>query len=191
MLTRLLAFALTPLLLISCDRKPKPDATSPQQGGQPMSIQLSSSAFSADQPIPKQFTEDGLNVSPALAWSNVPAGTKELALIVDDPDAPTPAPWVHWVIYKIPPQTAGLPEGVAKDAELQSPAGAVQGKNSYKRLGFDGPGPPPGKAHRYFFHLYALDAPLGVKSGLDKDELLKEMQGHVLAQGQLVGTYRR
>lgn len=160
-----------------------------------MTIQLTSTAVTEGKPIPRKHTGEGVDVSPALAWSGVPEGTKELALICDDPDAPRPEPWVHWVIYKIPPTTKGLPEGVARDERLKEPAGALQGENSWPKgenLGYLGPMPPPGHGvHRYFFKLYALDATLDVKPGLDKDGLLRAMKGHILAEGQLMGTYRR
>ena len=118
----------------------------------------------------------------------MPPATKSLALICDDPDAPV-GTWVHWVIYDLPPTTAGLSEDVPKTPELVS--GAKQGLNDFKRLGYGGPAPPPGKPHRYFFKLYALDVNPGLKPGLTKKDLLKAMEGHVLAEGQLMGTYQR
>lgn len=135
-------------------------------------------------------------MSPPLVWSNLPKGTKELALICDDPDAPRKTPWVHWVIYKIPAKATGLLEGVPREKQLKQPAGAVQGLNSWddNNVGYRGPMPPVGHGpHHYHFKLYALDAPLdaSVKAGLDKDGLLKAMQGHILAQGELIGTYER
>lgn len=159
-----------------------------------MTITLTSPAFKNDQPIPQKYTADGNDVSPPIAWTNLPKGTRELAVICDDPDAPTPQPWVHWLIYKIPADTEELPEDVAIDERLQKPAGALQGKLSWRSgqtIGYRGPAPPPGKAHHYQFRIYALDQPLSVEPGLDKRALLQAMEGHVLAQGQLVGTYRR
>jgi hypothetical protein len=123
-----------------------------------------------------------------LQWSNVPPAAKSLALICDDPDAPMGV-WVHWVIYDLPPSTAGLSEDAPKSPELAS--GARQGVNDFTRLGYGGPAPPPGRPHRYFFKLYALDLKPGLKPGLTKKELLKAMEGHVLAEGQLMGTYQR
>ena len=158
-----------------------------------MKIQVTSSAFAEGKPIPKKHTGEGEDVSPPLAWSGVPEATQELALICDDPDAPTAEPWVHWVICKIPPDAKGLPEGVAKSPEPSQPPGAVQGKNSWpsgQTIGYRGPMPPSG-THRYFFKLYALDAKLDVKAGIDKNALLTKMAGHVLAEGQLMGTYQR
>jgi Raf kinase inhibitor-like YbhB/YbcL family protein len=167
---------------------------------EPSLIKLTSTAFAEGQPIPRKYTGEGEDVSPPLAWANLPKGTKELALICDDPDAPSPAkprkePWVHWVIYKMPADAAGLPEGVPRELRLQEPAGAMQGVNSWDKgenEGYRGPMPPPGSGtHRYFFKLYALDAPLRVKRGLDKPGLLKAMEGHVLGECRLVGTYER
>lgn len=157
-----------------------------------MTIRLTSAAFSPKQPIPKKYAGEGPDVSPPLNWSGIPKEAKELALICDDPDAPRPEPWVHWVIYKIPASATGLPEGIAKSPQPPEPAGVVQGANTWGRIGYGGPMPPPGHGvHRYFFKLYALDAPLNVGPGLDKDQLLKAMTGHILAQGELIGTYQR
>jgi Raf kinase inhibitor-like YbhB/YbcL family protein len=160
-----------------------------------MSITVESEAFKSGAAIPKKFTEDGDNRSPRLRWQNVPEGTKELALICDDPDAPTSGPWVHWLLYKIPADVSDLPEGLPTDAELKSPAGARQGLNSWKSgqtLGYRGPAPPKGHGvHHYHFRVYALDAPLSLASKADKKQLLAAMKGHVLAEGELVGTYQR
>jgi Raf kinase inhibitor-like YbhB/YbcL family protein len=160
----------------------------------PGRLSVTSSAFQAGQPIPKKYTGDGEDVSPALAWSGLPTGTKQLALICDDPDAPRTEPWVHWVIYAIPPDTAGLPEGLPRSERLANPPGALQGRNSWPtdNLGYRGPAPPPAhRPHRYFFKLYALDTALALKPGLSKDELLEAITGHVLAEGQLLGMYDR
>jgi Raf kinase inhibitor-like YbhB/YbcL family protein len=157
-----------------------------------MSLTIQSPAFANNAVIPKRFTGDGEDVSPQLTWSGVPANAKELALIMDDPDAPTPEPWVHWVIYKIPVSPTGLPENVAKTAKLTTPAGALQGKNSWGKESYGGPAPPRGHGtHHYHFKLYALDAALNVSSGLTKAQLLSAMKGHIVAQGELVGTYQR
>jgi Raf kinase inhibitor-like YbhB/YbcL family protein len=157
-----------------------------------MSLSITSTAFQAGQSIPKKHTGEGADVSPPLAWSHLPAGTVELALICDDPDAPRPEPWVHWVIYKIPATATGLPENVAKVPEWKDPPGALQGRNSWGRVGYGGPMPPPGHGtHHYHFTLYALDTPLKVGAGLAKDELLAAMTGHVLADAELIGTYAR
>jgi len=158
----------------------------------PMSMTMTSTAFNANETIPVQYTGDGDNVSPPLAWSNVPDSAVELALIVDDPDAPTDEPFVHWVIYKIPAGSDGLPENVPRDAELSDPAGALQGENGFGSVGFRGPAPPPrGGPHRYIFKLYALSDALDVQSGLTKGQLLDAMEGKVLATAELVGNYER
>ena len=165
--------------------------TEAPKGEPSMKITITSKAFAEGQSIPTKYTADGQDVSPPLAWSDVPPGTKELALIVDDPDAPSPQPWVHWVIYKIPADATELAEGIPAEAELAAPTGALQGKNSWDKIGYGGPAPPPGGAHRYYFKLYALDAELDLKSGADKDALLAAMKPHILAEGQLMGTYKR
>jgi Raf kinase inhibitor-like YbhB/YbcL family protein len=160
-----------------------------------MSIEVSSTAFQNDQWIPKKYSGEGVDVSPPLAWSGLPAGTQELVLICDDPDAPSPEPWVHWVIYKIAADAKGLDEGVAPEPRPARPAGAVQGKNSWptgRTIGYRGPMPPPGHGtHHYHFTLYALSAPLDVEPGLSKRNLLKQMEGKILATGRLTGIYER
>jgi len=154
----------------------------------PMNIQLASTAFANGQSIPQKYTCDGDDISPPLTWTGAPAGVKTFALITDDPDAPAGI-WVHWVIYNLPPDATGLTEDTPKSDSL--PNGAKQGVNDFKNVGYGGPCPPPGKAHRYFFKLYALDTTLDLPSGATKADLLKAMDGHVLAQGQLMGTYQR
>ena len=160
-----------------------------------MSIKITSSAFASGQQIPKKYTGEGDDVSPPLAWSDLPERTQELVLICDDPDAPTHDPWVHWVIYKLPVNLTGLPEGVAKQARLKNPAGVLQGQNSWPKgenIGYRGPMPPRGHGtHHYHFTLYALEAKLPVEPGLDKKTLLQEIENHVLGKGELVGTYQR
>lgn len=163
-------------------------------GGKKMTLQVTSSAFTQGHPIPKKFTGEGADVSPALAWSDVPEGTKELVLICDDPDAPN-GDWVHWVIYKLPPDTKGLPEGVPRKTRLKDPHGAVQGKNSWpegENVGYRGPMPPPGHGvHHYYFKLYALDTPLPDEPGLTKKSIVERLDDHILAEGVLMGTYQR
>jgi Raf kinase inhibitor-like YbhB/YbcL family protein len=160
-----------------------------------MSMTLTSPAFQHGQRIPKKYTGEGADVSPPLAWDHVPEGVQAFALICDDPDAPTKEPWVHWLIYDIPAESRSLPEGVATDAELNQPAGARQGKNSWtsgQTIGYRGPMPPPGHGvHHYHFRLHALDAPLKLAAGADKHVLLQAMKGHVLAEALLTGTYER
>jgi hypothetical protein len=153
-----------------------------------MNIQITSAAFAEAQPIPNQYTCAGPDVSPPLAWSGAPAGTKSFALIADDPDAPV-GTWVHWVIYSLPPTATSLAESTPPSREL--PDGSKQGINDFGNIGYGGPCPPPGKPHRYFFKIYALDAALNLKSGATKKELLRTMEGHVLGEGQLMGTYQR
>jgi len=156
-----------------------------------MPLIVKSSAFTDGQEIPRRHTCEGEDVSPPLAWSGAPAGTKTFALIVDDPDAPDPkAPrmtWVHWVLYNLPATATALPEGV-KPAAL--PAGTREGRNDWKRTGYGGPCPPIGR-HRYFHKLYALDAALPDLGTPGKAELERAMKGHVLARAELVGTYQK
>lgn len=160
-----------------------------------MTIELTSDAFLPGAEIPRKYTGDGQDLSPPLRWEGVPSNVREFALICDDPDAPSPDPWVHWVLYKIPADVLSLPEGVAADAKLEHPHGALQGQNSWpsgRTVGFRGPAPPRGHGrHHYHFRLYALDAALSLPAGSDKQALLKAMKGHVLDEGELVGTYER
>ena len=157
-----------------------------------MSLALRSPAFTEGQPIPRRHTGDGEDLSPPLSWSGIPAAARELALIVDDPDAPTKEPWVHWVIYKLPANEEGLVEGVPPMLRPGYPATAVQGKNSWGSAGYRGPAPPKGHGvHRYFFKLYALDQALDLPEGLDKAGLVKAIQGHIVSQAELMGTYQR
>jgi len=159
-----------------------------QENGGAMPLQISSTAFSASEAISKKFTCDGPDVSPQLKWNDPPANTQAFALIMDDPDAPA-GTWVHWVLYDLPPNTRELPEAVAKQEQLSS--GARQGRNDFGKIGYGGPCPPPGKPHRYFFKLYALDAKLGLKADATKADVERAMKGHILAQAELVGRYRR
>ncbi len=164
-------------------------AATPQKPGvNSGAFSISSPAFEPGSPIPQRYTCDGPDLSPPLAWSGLPEGTKALALVCDDPDAPV-GTWDHWIVYGLPPSLAGLPEGVGKSAPL--PPGAVEGKNGWGRLGYGGPCPPPGKPHRYFFKLYALKAALGLKAGATKGELKAAMDGLVISSAELVGTYGR
>ena len=160
---------------------------SSSQGGRTVAFVLKTTAFPESGLIPKKFTCDGADASPALSWNSPPEGTQSFALIADDPDAPV-GTWTHWVIWNIPAKTTALPESLAKTEEA---SGAVQGKNDFKRIGYGGPCPPPGKPHRYFFKLYALDSRLELKAGASKNELERAMKGHILAQAELVGKYGR
>ncbi|MGB7598150.1 MAG: YbhB/YbcL family Raf kinase inhibitor-like protein [Gallionella sp.] len=156
-----------------------------------MTMKIVSPSFGQNGAIPTRHTCDGTNVSPALEWTGVPAGTKSLALIVDDPDAPDPAApnmtWVHWVLYNIPPETNGLAEGIA---EKNLPARTLQGVNDWHRNGYGGPCPPAGR-HRYFFKLYALDTVLPDLKHPAKAALEKAIRGHVIGQAELIGLYQR
>lgn len=160
-----------------------------------MRFHIESPAFGNGDPIPREFTGDGADLSPPLAWHGVPQGTRELALICDDPDAPTPEPWVHWVLYGLAPETTHLDKGLPGDLELRFPITALQGRNSWppgENSGYRGPAPPRGHGvHHYHFRLYALDAPLGLKPGIDKDTLIAAMSRHLLGEAEWIGTYVR
>lgn len=157
-----------------------------------MPITLTSPAFAPGTSLPRRHTGDGEDLSPALAWSGQPPETRELAIIVDDPDAPSPQPWVHWVIARIPATETGIAEGVPPKPSASFPAGSLQGKNSWGTVGYRGPAPPRGHGvHHYHFRLYALNAPVKVSAGFDKAGLLRAMNGHILAEADLSGTYER
>jgi Raf kinase inhibitor-like YbhB/YbcL family protein len=147
-----------------------------------MKLKISSTAFFEGGMIPGRYTCDGEDLSPPFVWSGVPAGAQSLVMIADDPDAPV-GTWVHWVIYDLPLELNGLPEAISGIGK--------QGKNDFRKLGYGGPCPPPGKPHRYFFKLYALDRLLNLPSGATKAEVEKAMKGHILAEGQIMGKYGR
>ena len=151
-------------------------------------MKITSPSFAEGQPIPSQYTCDGENVSPALSWDQIPPAAKAFTLICDDPDAPA-GTWVHWVLYDLPATNRALPEGIEPTAQL--PTGAIQGRNDFRQSGYGGPCPPPGTSHRYFFKLYALDGTLGLKPGATKADVETAMKGHILGEGQLMGTYKR
>jgi Raf kinase inhibitor-like YbhB/YbcL family protein len=155
--------------------------------GGPMAITVTSLAFAAMQAIPSKFTCDGENVSPPLSWSGVPGNAKSIVLIGDDPDAPA-GTWVHWVCYDIPASVDTLAEGVAAAGAL--PFGGSQGINDFRKPGYGGPC-PPGGTHRYFFKVYALDVMLNLPKGKAKKDIERAMKGHVIASGELIGTYSR
>jgi Raf kinase inhibitor-like YbhB/YbcL family protein len=157
-------------------------------GGPAMGFELRSSVFAPSGTIPRKHTCDGPDLSPVLEWTNVPEGTKTLALICDDPDAPV-GTWVHWVLYNLPAAVTSLPEGIPNSETTEQ--GASQGINDFRRIGYGGPCPPPGKPHRYFFKLYALDDKVPLSPGASKKELLKAMENHILGQAELMGTYAR
>jgi len=152
-----------------------------------MDIKITSSAFNEGGMIPEKYTCDGEDISPPLEWTGVPEETKSLALISDDPDAPM-GTWVHWVIFNIPANVSKLNENIPSQEVLAD--GVKQGKNDFNKIGYGGPC-PPGGTHRYYFKLYALDTNLDSDPGITKEELLKTMEGHILAQGQLMGKYSR
>ena len=151
-------------------------------------MQLRTLAFKAGDEVPVEFTCDGANISPPLAWTAPPEATQSLALIVEDPDAPH-APWVHWLVYDLPPTERELPEAIAPGSPL--PGGARQGKNDFGQTGYGGPCPPAGHAHRYFFKIFALDSRLDLPKGASRSQLDRAMRGHVLASGEVMGRYRR
>ena len=150
-------------------------------------MKLSSSAFNEGSPIPKKYTCDGMNISPPLQWSFLPEGTKTIAIICDDPDAPT-GTWVHWVLYNLPGNINELPENIPPSITL--PNGARQGRNDSGKTGYIGPC-PPGGTHRYFFKIYALSVQLQVEENITKSGLLNAMKEHILSEAQLMGMYKR
>lgn len=170
-----------------CGPGPSPTAP-PEKEGPAMAFELTSTAFASGEPIPTKYSCDGEDISPPLQWSDPPQGTQSLALICDDPDAPV-GTWVHWVLYNLPAEARSLLEAVPPEAEL--PDGSRQGKNGWGNLGYGGPCPPGGSTHRYFFKLYALDAVLDLDAGASKNQVLKAMEGHILAQAELMGVYSR
>ena len=148
-------------------------------------MRITSSAFAPNATIPKQYTCSDKDLAPPLAFEDVPANAQSLALVVDDPDAPS-GTWVHWVVYNIPPKTRGIAEGAADLG-----GDALQGANDFKKRGYGGPCPPPGKPHRYFFKLYALDAMLSLPRGASKSDVETAMQGHILGHAELIGLCSR
>lgn len=173
-------------IVVGC--QPASQANSQTEGGNGMQIQLSSIAFKEGETIPVTYTCDGENISPPLSWTNVPQNTQSLAFIVDDPDAPS-GTFVHWVAFNLSPKLSSLSEGASSPGSQDS--FGMPGVSSFRKSGYSGPCPPKGKPHRYFFKIYALDILLGLKSGASKADVEKAMQGHILAQGQLMGTYGR
>jgi len=153
-----------------------------------MSISISSPEFNKGEKIPPKFTGDGDNISPRLEWSNIPEKAKSLALIMDDPDAPS-GTFTHWVIFNIPADSPGLPEAIANESQL--PDGSLQGINSAGGIGYYGPYPPAGSRHRYYFTIYALDEKPDLKARASKERLLKAIEGHIIDQGRLFGVYQR
>ncbi|MFH0936243.1 MAG: YbhB/YbcL family Raf kinase inhibitor-like protein [Candidatus Woesearchaeota archaeon] len=177
MFKKYLSLVIILILVSSC--KPNLDT----KGGK---MEIKSSVFINEDFIPKKYTCDGLNISPPLEFSNIPSNTKSIALICDDPDAPMGV-WIHWVLFDLP-IIKKLSENIPRDKILNN--GAKHGINSGKRIGYDGPCPPSG-THRYFFKVYALDTKLNLEPGITKEQLINAMEGHILAQGQLMGKYTR
>jgi len=157
------------------------------QKEQVMAFPLTSAAFENGGWIPKKYTCDGADGSPALTWGEPPAGTQSFALIVDDPDAPA-GTWVHWVLYNLPGHARALPEGLPTDREL--PDGTRQGRKRFGKTGYNGPCPPRGAIHRYFFKLYALNIEMSLPSGAAKSEMEETMTNHVVAQAEIVGRFQ-
>ncbi len=153
-----------------------------------MTIQIKSTAFADGESIPQKYTCDEEDISPPLSWENAPDRTKSFALICDDPDAPS-GTWVHWVIYDLQPTTTQLPEAVPANEEVLN--GAKQGRNDFSRIGYGGPCPPKGNAHRYYFKLYALDSVLNLRAGATKGDVENAITGHIVGEGRLMGTYKR
>ena len=154
-----------------------------------MSFELTSDAFVNGQSIPAKYACTGRNISPALSWNEPPAGTQSFALIVDDPDAPM-GTWVHWVLFNIPANMRNLQEDLPSTGKNMDPSAIYVGKNSSSKTGYDGPCPPSG-THRYYFKLYALDTTIGLLPGATKEQVLKETEGHILAQAELMGTFSK
>lgn len=154
-----------------------------------MDIQVFSNAFHEGEAIPVQYTCDGDDVSPPLRWGRLPKDSQSLALICEDPDAPSGV-FVHWIIFNLPPIVSDLPEALPPTETLVE-SGAIQGRNDFNDIGYGGPCPPPGNPHRYFFRLYALDTKLQLKAGATKHEFAHAVEGHILTAGHLLGNYER
>ncbi|HEY3027874.1 MAG TPA: YbhB/YbcL family Raf kinase inhibitor-like protein [Pyrinomonadaceae bacterium] len=179
------------LLACSCAKRSQPvpnqtNVPTTNQNQATTNIKVTSTAFKDREAIPSQYTCDGVNISPSLEWTPTP-GAKTLAIVCDDPDAPA-GTWTHWLVYNLPGATMGLIENMP--AQEKVGGGGMQGTNDFGKIGYGGPCPPKG-THRYFFKVYALDSDLPLKPGATKDQLMKAMEGHVIAQGQLAGLYSR
>lgn len=185
MLKTIIYLTLISSLVMSCANQKDSETKNNVEGI--MEITIISSEFKDGEMIPAKYTADGANVSPPLSWTPVPEGTKSIVLISDDPDAPM-GTWVHWVMYNLPADLTGLPENVP--AGENPPTGGKHGVTDFGRYGYGGPAPPSG-THRYFFKIYALDVMLDIKGSIKKEDVIRAMKGHVLAQGQLMGRYQR
>jgi Raf kinase inhibitor-like YbhB/YbcL family protein len=180
-------FILAVAFLVAC-YAPAAGCEADPRGGVTVRLKMQSPDFASGANIPKQFTCDAADNSPALTWNDPPAPTQSFALIADDPDAPV-GTWVHWVLFDLPANARTLPQNVSKIGQL--PDGSRQGRNDFGNIGYGGPCPPPGKLHRYFFKLYALDKKLDLKSGATKKDVERAMKDHILAQGEWMGRYAR
>lgn len=172
----------------------KGPALDKQSGSRSSEAQLAvqSDAFAAHSAFPTKYTADGENISPPLRWTGAPPETKQFALVMDDPDAPGGTPWVHWVVYNIPPTMTKIPENLPRNVMLENVGGAIQGKNSWHQVGYRGPEPPPGaKVHTYHIRVFALDQALDLKPELHDKALMDAIAGHVIGRGELTGTYQR
>lgn len=193
MICRIISIALAAIMVLSLAacRGEKESETRPDvvltEGEDTMAITVTSPVFEDGGMIPKEYTCDGEDISPPLNISGVPTEARSLALIADDPDAPA-GTWVHWVLYNLPPGTTELPENMPVDEKIQN--GAKHGVTDFGRFGYGGPCPPSG-THRYYFKMYALDTLLNLSGRVSKADVIKAMQGHVLAEGQLMGRYQR
>lgn len=167
------------ILLVGCKGQ---GATLSKEGDVDMAIQITSSAFKEGDRIPRLYSCDDKNISPPISWTGVPSNTVTLAIIMDDPDTPS-GTWVHWVLYNLPPDLTSLEQGFSGKG--------TAGKNDFNRMGYGGPCPPKGSTHRYYIKIYALDTLLDLKAGASKAQVESLMRGHILAQGQLMGKYRR
>jgi len=181
MIAVLMALSLFAISFAGCESKQPPEEVK-------TTLNVSTSAFEEGGRIPIKYSCEGEDVSPSLQWDEPPTGTQSFALIMDDPDTPVGV-FKHWVIFNIPSDSQQLAEAIRPQAQL--PSGALQGKNDFGRIGYGGPCPPPGPAHRYHFTLYALDRALDATPGASKKQVLDAMEGHILAHGQLTGTYQR
>jgi Raf kinase inhibitor-like YbhB/YbcL family protein len=190
MKNRAIAVIAVALIFSSCRAGKEKLSSERKQTAAPQTLNVTSTAFTNDGAIPKKYATDD-DISPPLAWSGGPAAARSIAVFVEDPDAPMPQPFVHWLIYNISPTATSLPEGIKHQEKLDEPIGAMQGKNSMMKIGYYHMAPPPGdKPHHYHFQVYALDTTID-ETGIGRSEFLKAIDGHVLAKGEIVGTYKR